>query len=271
MKITGHSLKQLDEAYMKSLMPQELCALSVKLLDDLKEARDRLNQNSNNSSKPPGSDLLGKGSTTSRGTSDSPSDEWDTVNSANHQDEPSTPEKTDEPAATAPDPSTSQEKAPEKKRKAGKQEGSPGYGRTQVLLVMETVLRHATACSGCGRTFCHDARHVAYTGYDTVELVVGFETAPGIRLHTTRQIFHDSHCLCDHITREHPCRSGAEPFHDDIEQTEWRLVGPLLAAFIVCLSYRNRMSRPRIQEFLWDWSGLVWSAPERRDNSSNHP
>lgn len=42
----------------------------------------------------------------------------------------------------------------------------------------------------------------------------------------------------------------------DIQLSEWRLVGPGLAALIVCLAYRMRLSRARTQEFLSDWLGL---------------
>ena len=42
----------------------------------------------------------------------------------------------------------------------------------------------------------------------------------------------------------------------EIILSEWRLVGPGLAALIVCLTYRMRLSRARIQEFLHDWLGL---------------
>jgi hypothetical protein len=41
--------------------------------------------------------------------------------------------------------------------------------------------------------------------------------------------------------------------------SEWRLVGPGLAALIICLTYRMRLSRARIQEFLHDWLGLAIS------------
>jgi hypothetical protein len=41
--------------------------------------------------------------------------------------------------------------------------------------------------------------------------------------------------------------------------SEWRLVGPGLAALIVCLAYRMRLSRARTQEFLSDWLGLAIS------------
>jgi transposase len=44
-----------------------------------------------------------------------------------------------------------------------------------------------------------------------------------------------------------------------IELSEWRLVGPGLAALIVALALRFRLSRARIQEFLAEWLGLELS------------
>ena len=44
MQLSEHDLKQLDEEKIRSLRAEPLRTLSVKLLADLKEARDRLNQ-----------------------------------------------------------------------------------------------------------------------------------------------------------------------------------------------------------------------------------
>ena len=55
MHLNDHSLRQLDEAYIQSLDPEALRGLSLRLLADLKEARDRLNQGPENSSRPPSS------------------------------------------------------------------------------------------------------------------------------------------------------------------------------------------------------------------------
>jgi len=54
MQLSDHSLRQIDEAYLKRLGDEALRSLSSKLLLDLKEARERLNQTSRNSSLPPG-------------------------------------------------------------------------------------------------------------------------------------------------------------------------------------------------------------------------
>ena len=55
MHLSDHSLDQLDEAYVQTLDEGTLRGLSLRLLEDLKEARERLRQNPNNSSRPPSS------------------------------------------------------------------------------------------------------------------------------------------------------------------------------------------------------------------------
>ncbi len=52
MHLSDHSLSQLDEAYVQTLDEGQWRGLSLRLLDDLKEARERLRQNPNNSSRP---------------------------------------------------------------------------------------------------------------------------------------------------------------------------------------------------------------------------
>jgi len=48
-------LRQINQAYIESLDIETAKKLPSKLLEDLKEARERLNQNPNNSSRPPSS------------------------------------------------------------------------------------------------------------------------------------------------------------------------------------------------------------------------
>ena len=55
MLLSDHDLRQIDEMYLKSLGSEDLIGVSIRLLNDLKEARDRLNQNPGNSSRPPSS------------------------------------------------------------------------------------------------------------------------------------------------------------------------------------------------------------------------
>ena len=55
MQLKNHSLGQIDEPYIRSLSHEDLIKLSTKLLNDLKEAREQLNQGPSNSSRPPSS------------------------------------------------------------------------------------------------------------------------------------------------------------------------------------------------------------------------
>jgi len=57
MRLSDNDLLQLTEQELLELPEEVLCRLSVKLLYDLKEARERLRQTSRNSSRPPSSDL----------------------------------------------------------------------------------------------------------------------------------------------------------------------------------------------------------------------
>lgn len=56
MQLSDHSLRQPDAAALERLGEDALRVLSLKLLEDLKEARERLNQIIQNSLRPPRSD-----------------------------------------------------------------------------------------------------------------------------------------------------------------------------------------------------------------------
>src|SRR5580700_9601401 len=52
MEISNHSLPQITPEVLDKLTRDELLPLSIKLLKDLKELHDRVNQNPKNSSRP---------------------------------------------------------------------------------------------------------------------------------------------------------------------------------------------------------------------------
>ena len=60
MRLSDHDLLQLTEKELLELPEEVLRHLSIKLLNDLKEARERLKQTSRNSSRPPSSDMQEK-------------------------------------------------------------------------------------------------------------------------------------------------------------------------------------------------------------------
>lgn len=208
----------LDEAALR--------ALSARLLDDLKEARDRLNQGPENSSRPPSSRAPWE-----RGASPEPTDE-STDDSAEA-----------EPAEAKP------------ARKPGKPPGAPGIGRTQVFQAHEERPHYPAACAGCGRPLA-PAGAVAYSGFQAVDLRWGDPARPGLTLWVVDHRYYETLCACGHRTRAGAGQGVVDPLLAGIELSEWRLVGPGLAVLIVALAYRFRLSRARIREFLGEWLGL---------------
>ena len=152
MHLSEHSLRQLERAYLDALDEAALRALSARLLDDLKEARDRLNQGPENSSRPPSSRAPWE-----RGAPPDPTDE-STDDSAEA-----------EPAEAKP------------ARKPGKPPGAPGIGRTQVFQAHEERPHYPAACAGCGRPLA-PAGAVAYSGFQAVDLRWGDPARPGLTL-----------------------------------------------------------------------------------------
>ena len=140
MVLKDQELEQIDATFLRRLKdkdPEALANLSITLANDLKEARERLNQTPSNSSRPSGSFALWEKS----GTAD------DTDSSDNDEDLLGTPSPpiTDKRSGSdpeseggSPDESAScgdETKPPLKKRKPGRQPGSQGFGRTQQLTV----------------------------------------------------------------------------------------------------------------------------------------
>ena len=82
---------------------------------------------------------------------------------------------------------------------------------------------------------------------------------PGLRLTNTKHTYSEIACSCGHVTRKEPHRTDPQEFLPTVICAEWRRVGPGLAALIICLAYRMRLSRERIREFLSDWLGLQLS------------
>jgi hypothetical protein len=244
MHLSDHSLRQIDDAYLRSLDPEALCGLSVRLLADLKEARERLNQGPTNSSRPPSSRApWERGETVAE-----PDEAAEALPMAAEPAE--APPAAVAPAAVKPAPGT---------RKAGKQPGAPGVGRTQVFAAHETIAHYPEVCTGCGRALTDPVGAVAYTGFQAVDLRCGEPDAPGIRLWVVDHRYYEVPCACGHHTRAEAGRGAVDPLLAGVELSEWRVVGPGLAGLIVALSLRFRLSRARIQEFLGEWLGLELS------------
>ncbi|MGH8568524.1 MAG: IS66 family transposase [Gammaproteobacteria bacterium] len=236
----------MDEAWQNSLSEPLARTVLARALEDLKQARDRLNQTSANSSRPPGSMPY-----------------WDKPDPQDDELLPqaiSSPEEvaTDE---TASSPSEQQDHTtPPRKtasgNKPGKQPGAEGHGRTQKLAVIEISHRRPEVCAACGETFTDDAPEQAYTSWDTIELLPLPEGEVGLKLGVTRQVLYEVGCACRHRTRAPHEQAPPDELWGKVELGEWRLLGPRMASLLVLLTLRFRLSRAKVQALLADLFGL---------------
>ena len=139
MRLSDHDLLQLTEEELLELPEDVLRRLSVKLLYDLKEARERLKQTSKNSSRPLGSDLPWDKAGTEPSNSQPPQepDEYAEVDEQPRDSDKTSetkPEKTQDIIDEAQQ-AVDSEDAGSDKRKPGKQPGAPGYGREQKIAI----------------------------------------------------------------------------------------------------------------------------------------
>ncbi len=98
MHLSDHDLRQLDEAYLDGLVPEQAHALLGRSLADLKAARERLNQNPSNSSRPPSS----RPPWEARETGEAPASDPETPDAAAAPDRYATAGETPKVSAKAP-------------------------------------------------------------------------------------------------------------------------------------------------------------------------
>ena len=250
MQLSNHDLSQLDEEELLNLPEEVLRRLSIKLLNDLKEARERLSQSSRNSSRPP--------------SSDAPWDKSaDNQKNIKEQTEPEKEVETEdldkktEEEIKSPPPEPQKQDPGEPLRKPGKQLGAQGFGRQQKIAITDYQHHHPQFCACC-RQPLNTVSAKAYTAFETIDIEWADIMRPGMHLTNTKHTLYETTCSCGHITRKDVHRSNHASL-PEINCCEWRLVGPGLAALITCLSYRMRLSRERVQEFLHDWLGVKLS------------
>jgi hypothetical protein len=151
MHLSDHSLSQLDEDYLQGLDEGPLRGLSLRLLEDLKEARERLRQNPTNSARPPSSRAPWERPTAGDEDADASDAAPTPAHDSDDPDEASTPpaEPSDPPATQGGARAAAASEKP--KRKRGKQPGAPGFGRTQVFQAQETLI-HRPDTGDCAAT-----------------------------------------------------------------------------------------------------------------------
>ena len=256
MHFDRFDLQQLTPEYISKLPPERVAILCEQLRQDLIHAKDRLNQNPSNSSRPP----------STRAPWERQSDD---ENIDNSDDKPRSglPEKqptepTQENATVTGEANQSPQQkqgAESQKRKPGKQLGSQGFGRTQKLTVTHEVIHKPSCCKGCSRCFEPEAKFQATCGYCSIDLVLPKEPGMiGISGTYTKHIFGTIDCSCGYETATMPYRAEQEGCWS-VEMGEWRLIGPMLAAFIVFGKLRLHLTISKTRELLSHWLGIVLS------------
>jgi len=252
VQLSDHDLKQLDDTYLGGLPVETLRGLSSKLLADLKEARERLNQNPSNSSRPPSSQApWERGAERSQEGAEDEEVPPEAKSEEGEKDAKAQKGREEEGEGT-------QNKAARGKKgqeRPGRPEGAPGYSRTQKLPIDKEYVHRPERCSACGAIFSEECEQHAYTARYEIELVQPGNGGTGLVLEQSKHTYLQCQCACGHCTRAEPGRASPAAGWS-VALTEWHLAGPLLVAFICALALRQRLSRARIQEFLRDWLGL---------------
>ena len=263
MNLKDQELRQIDAIFLRHLKdkdPEALANLSIKLANDLKEARERLNQTPSNSSRPSGSFAFWEknGADDDDDSNDNEDQPGKPSNPITGKDPSSALEaetgSPDEPTECCGDPKQSLEE-----RKAGRQPGAQGFGRSQQLTVTATDHHRPGCCTACNRDLT-SRNGTAYTGFYTVDILFGETETPGLQLICTHHLYYCTPCShCGLDNQAYPKRAEDVSEWDQVGLTEWRLVGPALASMIVYLSFDMRLTRRKLQRFFDDLLGLKLS------------
>jgi transposase len=256
--LSDHDLRQMDPGWQERQPEETVRGLLGRALDDLRQARDRLNQNPTNSSRPPGSlEPWRKGAADERAAKPE--------EGAAHDEAPAEAAEAkaarSEPdaGAGAQEDGASQAVADSAAAgRAGKPVGAAGFGRTQKLAPTQTEEHRPLRCAACARALDAQAQAVAWTGWDGIELA-GLGEAAGLRLQVTRHLLMQQRCACGHVTRAQAHRAADESAWPAVDIGQQRLLGPRLAATVVFLCLRLRLSRARVRELLQVLFGLELS------------
>jgi transposase len=251
MHFDRSELQQLTPEYIASLPPERRSALFEWLRKDLMEAHDRLNQNPSNSSRPPSSRAPWNRSV-DNSTEDSADESRE---SADEECEKHSGESNRNHPSND---STSDNPQDQKKRKPGKQPGTKGFGRVQKLAITQTIIHRPTCCKGCEHVLDENLPFCASGGHYTIDLCLPQPGNIGLQAEYIKHIYGSFLCPCGFETMTKPNRVANESGWV-VEMGEWRLIGPLLLAFLVFLKLRMHMTISKTRELLSVWIGISLS------------
>lgn len=254
MHFDRSDLQQLTPEYIDKLPPERVAVLCEQLRQDLIQARDRLNQNPSNSSRPPSTRAPWERQPDDE---NKPDDKPQSGSSDKQTVEPTQENAT--AAGEANQPQQQKQETESQKRKPGRQPGSQGFGRTQKLSVTHEVIHKPSCCKGCAALFEPGAKFHATCGYCSIDLVLPEKPGIiGISGTYTKHIFGKIDCPCGYETATIPHRVEQEGCWS-VEMGEWRLIGPLLASFIVFAKLRLHLTISKTRELLGHWLGISLS------------
>ena len=258
MRLSDSDLQQLDPIWAQGLTPMRKDKLLVTLIEDLKEARERLAANSQNSSRPPRTDAPWTSVPATAAQVDVSQISPGAVEDKHQPDVKASP-KDAQTATTSPQdsPTPAQPVPASEKRKVGHQEGAPGHGRALTLAVSAT---HTHMVSHCA--ICQDALEAQsfrpLGGHYVLDVTISaHQGLAGISVTHEKHIYGQTPCAgCGHLNRSEPGSCPDDASWKKLPMNERGLVGPMLASLIVCMAQRMRLSRRYTQEFLHDWLGV---------------
>ncbi len=263
MVLKDHDLRQLDEARLEQLHandPDALLRVAKLLLEDLKEARERLNQNASNSSRPPSSqDPWFRENEEGSGDDEQEEDATSGDLAEDPESDGTSSEGQESDNGKKAEPKSASKRTPKPKNKPGKQPGAQGFGRTQQLPIHETQPHYPENCTLCGHHLDPE-QAVAHNAFIVADLIFGEPEKPGLILWCIKNVYYEIPCSCGHTTQEMPHRVPEESGEwEGVALTEWRLAGPGLCSYIVWLHFRMHLSLRKIRELLWESFGLSLS------------
>ncbi len=236
-RLDKDDLAQMNEDYFRSLDQERLVEVAKNLHQLAAELWEKQQLNSENSSQPPSSDNPYASKSRTEETTD-------------NQSLQETQEQNKKKKELAGQAKAGQEKS---NRKPGKQPGSEGKWRSQSLKAEVVIAHHPSDCAACNHPLVESTTK-PYMGHYALELK---RSEAGFRIECQLHHYYQETCGCGHITQAKPGEgyiSEVEGRKRDLKLTEYVLVAPMLASFIASLGVRFRMSRPKIREFLWDWT-----------------
>ena len=237
-------LSQMNRSYFQSLSQERLVEVADNLHSLATDLWEKQQQNSENSSQPPSLDNPYSPKKKPEPEPEHPSSESESATVKTEQKQI--------------DKSSGEPQKQKSQRKPGKQPGGKGFGRQQPLKAEVIIPHYPRACSACNHDLA-ESEATRYMGYYVLELEPELF---GFGIVTQLHHYYRTTCSCGHCTSSKPGTgrvSVVEGRNQDLQLTEYVLVGPFLATFIASLSVRYRMSRTKIREFLKDWTNTELS------------